>query len=53
MCIRDSLYANVALMGGTGTERVSAGADDVYFVVSGMNPSFHDNSLSLLVTGLV
>src|SRR5271154_1735247 len=34
-------YAQIALMRGTGLEGVPAGADDVYFLVGGMNSGFH------------
>jgi hypothetical protein len=34
-------YADVAFVGGTRFKRVSTGANNIYFIVSGMNSGFH------------
>ena len=39
---RADFHADIALVGGAGLEVVAAGADDVNFVVSGMNSGLHD-----------
>jgi hypothetical protein len=41
MAVGAYFHADVAFVGGARGELVSAGADDVYFLVGRMNPGFH------------